>query len=67
MNEIIIVLSASRNAGGSEDVKSALIELIKLARTGDRQFVVKIKSLLPNIMETLKHSEVFCPIILHQL
>ena len=58
MNEIIIVLSASGNASGSEDVKSALLELIKLARTSDRQYVVKIKSLLPNIIETLRHPEV---------
>ena len=58
MNEVIIVLSASSNTSGSEDVKSALIELIKLARTGDRQYVTKIKSLLPNIIETLKHTEV---------
>ena len=58
MNEIIIVLSASRNASGSEDIKSALLELIKLARMSDRQCVMKIKSLLPNILETLKHPEV---------
>ena len=58
MNEIIIVLSDSRNASGSEDVKSALLELIKLARTSDRQYIVKIKSLLPNVIETLKHPEV---------
>jgi len=57
MNEIIIVLSASRNASGSEDIKSALLELIKLARMSDRQCVMKIKSLLPNILETLKHPE----------
>ena len=64
MNEIIIVLSASGNASGSEDVKSALLELIKLARTSDRQYVVKIKSLLPNVIETLKHPEVILSCLL---
>lgn len=67
MNEVIIVLSSSSNASGSEDVKSALIELIKLARTGDRQFVQKIRSLLPNIIETLKHSEVCCAFVYYLL
>ena len=58
MNQITAVLSAPSNESGSEDVKSALIELIKLARTGEREHVPQVKSLMPIITETLKHSEV---------
>eukprot|EP00795_Rhopilema_esculentum_P014391 gene14391-5442_t len=57
INQITAVLSASRNDSGSEDVKSALIELIKLARNGNREYVHEIKGLLPIVTETLKHSE----------
>ena len=59
MTQVAAVLSVPRNENGSEDVKSALIELIKLARTGSRQNVTEIKNLVPVVTDTLKHPEVF--------
>eukprot|EP00794_Sanderia_malayensis_P003264 gene3264-3745_t len=57
VNEITAVLSARRNESGSEDVKSALVELIKLTRTGAKEYVPNIKNLMPIVTETLKHTE----------
>ena len=62
LNEIGAVLSQHHRGIDSEDIKSALIELLKATRsangTSDSAFDQKLNSLLPTVLAMLKHSEV---------
>ena len=59
MNEIGAVLSAQHGSVDSEDIKSALIELLKAIRSTNSPMVdQKLKNLLPSVLGLLKHSEV---------
>ena len=61
LNEIGAVLSQHHRGIDSEDIKSALIELLKATRSADSNdsgFDSKLKNLLPTVLAMLKHSEV---------
>jgi len=63
MDEIGTVLSAQHGSVDSEDIKSALIELLKAIRsTNSPMAAQKLKSLLPSVIGLLKHSEVWIPL-----
>ena len=61
LNEIGAVLSQHHRGIDSEDIKSALIELLKATRSADSNdsgFDSKLKNRLPTVLAMLKHSEV---------
>lgn len=59
LSEIGTVLSGSHSTNDSEDIKSALIELLKLTRSANRDIVgQKLKQLIPSVLALLKHKEV---------
>lgn len=58
MNEIGAVLSGPDGSVDSEDIKSALIELLKSIRTLNNPMVAqKLRSLVPSVLALLKHGE----------
>lgn len=60
LNEIGAVLSGLQSTTDSEDIKSALIELLKMIRSTNREMVgQKLKQLIPSVLTLLKHKEVF--------
>lgn len=57
LNEISAVLSGPQNTTDSEDIKSALIELLKVIRS--REMVgQRLKQLISPVLSLLKHKEV---------
>uniref|UniRef100_A0A7M5WKK3 TOG domain-containing protein n=1 Tax=Clytia hemisphaerica TaxID=252671 RepID=A0A7M5WKK3_9CNID len=59
LNEISTILSQHHRGIDSEDIKSALIELLKTMRsaTNNPMLGQKLQGLLPSVMVMLKHSE----------
>lgn len=58
VNQISTVLSGSSNSSDSEDIKSALLELLKMIRSGNKELIGhKLKSLLPVVLQLLRHKE----------
>ena len=60
VNQVFTVLSGPQNSSDSEDIKSALLELLRLIRSGSKQLVgPRMKTFLPLVLDLLKHKEVF--------
>ena len=60
VNQVFTVLSGPQNSSDSEDIKSALLELLRLIRSGSKQLLgPRMKTFLPLVLDLLKHKEVY--------
>lgn len=58
LNQITTVLQGMNLNNESDDLKSALLELLKMIRSNDRQLIGdKLTQLVPEVLQQLKHKE----------
>lgn len=58
VNQVFTVLSGPQTSNDSEDIKSALLELLKMIRGANKQLLgPRMKTFLPLVLSLLKHKE----------